>query len=142
MKLKSFISPKAQTQRFINRKVASTKKYVEKKVSNDDISDPEVIGKQAKSIARMYRMYPAEKLLEARWNLLKDDSFPDDIRKLRGMTGWSDEQIIEHYWGREEFQDLWRLLSMDKDNLEFCVKVMSRNPDWENEQLEDTLVKE
>jgi len=138
--VRSIVNPTAVTNRFITRQVGKTKKYVTKKVANDDISDPLIVAKHSESIIKMAGRYPIDKIGQVRWSLLKDDSFPDDIRKLREMTGWTDEQIIAHYWNVDKFRELWeKILSMTKDDLEFCIVTMSRDKDWEAKDYENKV---
>ena len=52
-------------------------------------------------------------MVNVRRRLLKADAFPDDIRDMM-KQGKGKDEIKEHYWGCNEFRELWGLMEMDE----------------------------
>lgn len=98
------------------------------------------IGEQAKLMIRMIKEFPNYTAANCRSSILKDSGLPADIRKLRKKEGWSDYDIIEHYWSFEQFRELWtEYLDMDKENFVFCVKIMSKDKNWDTRNYGNKL---
>lgn len=121
-----------------NRLADKARYTINKAVAKDDISKPKIVIKHCEFIINALntnRLYTAQK---ARGNLLQNRAFPSDIRKLRKITGWSDYDIIEYYWGIDKFRELWdEYLKMSKEDLKYCVEVMSRDKNWDTRNYEN-----
>jgi hypothetical protein len=59
-------------------------------------------------------------IINTRANLLK--GLPDDIRDFRDKQGMTEQEIIDYYWNKPEFQKVWSMLELTKDSLEILVK--------------------